>query len=237
MKKQILLLTFLSIIYCGFSQITLGPSYGVNLSKLQWYQGIDEYKTGDPNSSFQIGWNVGSVANIRFTDLFSMRVGLRLNNMRTSQKYYTDNRELFKKDISIYYFRNEFTNVFSFPVSDKVKVQAIIGLYLQLGLGGDVNINYKNKNIHKSAGFSRISDIDEKQFNFNLFDPGFTVGLGVDINSFVVATTFDLGVFKVNPNTGGSDYMYNNRKYGDREYWRSVNLSVTYFFSFKKSKR
>lgn len=249
MKKRFLLLA--PIIAMGistaFSQITIGPKLGMNISNVKVKEIKDDptFSTGGTEKySSLVGYQLGAVVNVPLNENLSLRPELLYSREGFKYEYKETfvfdafNEFDFKANMvcKLNYFTLPVNFVIQIPVSENIKLQPYAGPYASILMGGKATIE-ENSSGRPESVEKKIKTGKEpsntEDFYFNSLDFGFNLGLGLQIESFLITANYKLGLSNIEPhyidssdeNTRGEYMKMSNRGF---------NFSVAYFLGAKK---
>ena len=177
MKKSILTVLFALCSTIGFAQVSFQVKAGLNLSS---YIGENS-----DHSKFKPGARIGVGMEYQFTDLISLQPSLFFS--QKGAKYssgYEGTVVDADADVKInqLYLELPINVQFRFNLADNTNLVIETGPYLACGVGGKT----------KFDGGASIGGID-----YNRFDAGWNIGLGVEFGKILVGLDTQLGFCKV----------------------------------------
>lgn len=230
MKKTILTIAALTAFGVNslFAQVTFGPKLGLNISNIN-EKIIDKDVYGDATDfKSRIGFHVGAVVNAQISDYFSIRPELLYSTAGAKIE-----ESGMKLQLNYSYLSLPINFVGSLPISDDFKLQAIVGPYFALGLGGKIKTEAPGFSDETTIKMKKDpSDPADDNFYLNSLDMGLNFGIGAQYKSFVLSATYGLGLSNIE-----SHYKESAKEdtRGDVVKLRNRNISigVAYLFGGK----
>lgn len=184
MKRNVLTVLLMLFAVAGFSQISFNVKTGLNLSS---YMGENTEDLG-----FKPGFRLGVGMEYQFTDLVSLQPTLFI-----SQKGVKESTELtkgLKGDMTInqWYMELPVNAQLRFNLADDINLIGATGPYLAVGVAG--------KKKFEGGAFGESASVSYDTFGENAyrrFDAGWNIGIGVEINRFIVSLDTQLGFCKL----------------------------------------
>lgn len=183
-----------------------GIKGGLNLSNMLVK---DDSKTYSNNYKIKPGIHLGATAEFPLAEMLSFETGLLL-----STKGFTESKATMlyggrflksKLRINLLYLDIPLTVKGSSDLG-RAKSFGVFGPYLGFGLSGKAIETFENSTISNAKNIKWESDFRRPDF-------GITMGAGVEINSFQIGLSFNLGLANISPNTDGGAKI-NNRVFG-----------------------
>lgn len=209
MKKVFLTLAVVALFVVSASaQISIGARAGLNLANV----------SGDvEDNSMLIGFQVGGVADIAFSDALSLQTGLLLSQKGAT---YDMGGDITAK-ASVFYLEIPIHAVYGLELGGNT-LQFFAGPYVGVGLFGKINPSEGD-----AVDFDFMSDIpadyEYEKMPMQRLDYGLNFGAGYKLNNIQIQAQYGLGLANLNPKFDGEapeDKVSNG----------VIQLSVTYFF-------
>jgi hypothetical protein len=205
-RAKFLLVIMISLFgYKSFAQ-TIGIKGGLNLSNM-----IMKDDNGTYSDEFKMnpGFHIGIIMDIPFSNIISLETGLLLDTKGAKEKDdYNGVASTWK--MNLYYLDIPVTFKALHELNSNVKLYGVIGPYIGIGLSG------KMKSVVEYQGNKETDEEDiewgndENEDMLKRFDFGITFGGGVEISTFLIGISYDLGLANISTYT---DYgsKINNR--------------------------
>ena len=203
MKRFITLAIFVFAITLANAQLTLGPKFGANFSRIN----MDPEEIQPDDNSFKFGYQGGWVFNWAITDgfaiqqevLFTQKGNKIENNIIdtvASEIYHTE----YEEALTLNYI--DLPLMFRFSFGDPMDKQFFFNVGPRLGflVGGNTAWNSNTKKTQPDDGYKHESQgqtpVDESIYDHSEF--GVDIGIGYDINTgpghFVIDLRYMMGV-------------------------------------------
>jgi hypothetical protein len=229
MKKTILTIAALTAFGVNslFAQVSFGPKLGLNISNINdKVVDANQYQAMDFKS--RVGFHVGGVVNAQISDYFSIRPELVYSTAGAKIE-----ESGVKMQINYSYLSLPINFVGSLPISDDFKLQAIVGPYFALGLGGKVKTEFMGVTDEQTIKMKKDPlDPNDTNFYLNSLDMGLNFGIGAQYKSFVLSATYGLGLSNIESHYTNSQ---DEDLRGDSYKWtnRNISIGVAYLFGGK----
>ena len=193
MKKSFLTVLFALFCTMGFAQLSFNVKAGLNLSS---YIGENS-----DHSKFKPGARIGVGMEYQFSDLVSLQPSLFFS--QKGAKYssgYSGSVVDADADVKInqLYLELPINVQFRFNIADNTNLVIATGPYLVYGVGGKAKFDGKASvggiNIN---GEEKVDTISDDGLNYNRFDAGWNIGLGVEFGRILVGVDTQLGFCKI----------------------------------------
>ena len=197
----------------GYSQ-SIGIKGGVNLGKILQEDADDLYSD---DYSLHPGFHVGVVAEFTFTDMFALETGILLDTKGVD--YEQEDPEVdatFDTSFNLYYITLPLYFKAEGDVNDNVSLYGKVGPYVSYGFSGEIESEFESGTETEDVTWGD----DPAEDNLKPLDYGVSVGAGVEISSFLVELSYDVGWANISPNTD-NDALLRTRVF---------RASVGYFF-------
>jgi hypothetical protein len=212
--KLFIVILLFTISLESFAQ-SFGIRAGMNLSTVLCK---DDDGTYSNNYKMRPGFNVGAIALFPINKTFSFEPGLLLSTKGYKEKYSEPGYEE-TENFNLLYIDVPLNVKASFDVGS-VKLFGMLGPYIGIGVSG----KDKYKGTESGQSFSDSYTVkwgsDADNDDLKRLDFGATIGAGVDIKSFQISISYDLGLANVSSFTD----------YGTKVKNRVLAISVGYFF-------
>ncbi|WP_375579642.1 porin family protein [Marivirga tractuosa] len=216
MKKISKTLLIYILTFVLFSNVSYGQDIyllgGINFSKL----GQQKVNDSQVNRAYRPGFHIGPAIDIKLNDHFDLAPALMFSLKRENSESTiympsfdntnTSNRYEFKSSVNEYYLDLPITLKFHFKLREQ-KLYALAGPYVNLLL-------FDNSTTELFVGGEprEMGNQFEGKFS-NRIDYGIQMGLGVQLSSYVIQTTYDYGI-------------YRSMKYEDTQFEESVRNAI-----------
>ena len=197
----------------SFAQ-SFGVKAGLNLSTML---SKNDKRTFSDDFKMKPGFHIGVTAEFPIDEMFSFETGLLL-----STKGYKISKEDYKQKVNINYLDIPLTGKASFDIAD-TKVYGLFGPYIGMGLSGKLKFEEIDFGETHTGEDNIDWGSDKELSDMKRLDFGITVGVGVEINSFQIGLSYNLGLANISPSTDGGSKVNN----------RVLGLSVGYKFGKK----
>lgn len=193
MKKVFLTVLFALICTMGFSQVSFNVKAGLNLSS---YIGENS-----DHSEFKPGARIGVGMEYQFNDMISVQPSLFFSQKGAKYSSGFDGNIIdADADVKINQLYLELpVNVqFRFNIADNTNLVIATGPYLACGVGGKAKFDGDASvgDIHIN-GDDKIDTFGDDGLDYNRFDAGWNIGLGVEFGKILVGLDTQLGFCKV----------------------------------------
>lgn len=193
MKRGIFTTIFALICAFSFAQVSFNAKAGLNLSS---YIG----KNSD-GSKFKPGARIGLGMEYQFTDMVSLQPSLFFSQKGAKYsgdyegKYFNANADV---TINQLYLELPVNFQLRFNISDNTNLVVATGPYIACGVGGKTKFsgNASLGNINMN-GKDKIDTFGEDGMDYNRFDAGWNIGLGVEFGQFLIGLDTQLGFCKI----------------------------------------
>lgn len=225
MKRSIFLILLTLASLTGFAQLSFNAKVGLNASS---YIGENS-----EDSKFKIGARLGVGLEYEFNDIISLQPSLFFSQKGS---YYKENIEISPRNyskteltINQLYLEIPINAQFRFEVADNVNVIFATGPYLAFGVGGkthfetDTDMDIISINLDE-----KYKTFDEDEMGYNIFDAGWNIAAGVEINRFIVELSTQLGFCEV----VDFDKSVLGSYYGDINSPKNVNIGISVGYRF-----
>ena len=193
MKKSILTVLFALCSTIGFAQVSFQVKAGLNLSS---YIGENS-----DHSKFKPGARIGVGMEYQFTDLISLQPSLFFS--QKGAKYssgYEGTVVDADADVKInqLYLELPINVQFRFNLADNTNLVIATGPYLACGVGGKTKFDGGASigGITVNGG-DKVNTFGSDDLDYNRFDAGWNIGLGVEFGKILVGLDTQLGFCKV----------------------------------------
>lgn len=209
MKKNLLLTVAALFISAGaFSQLTWNVQAGMtmnNMSKIE-------------DSKMKIGYTVGVGMDYAFSDMWSLQSGLKFVDKGFKLKQEESGNNWSSEEKATYnpmYLEIPILAAVKFKISDHTKIVINAGPYLAFGVGGKAKFEYTGtdeedtysseykialfkdaKASYKENGEDWKDETEKNAAIMKRFDLGMHIGVGFEINRFLVGLSGELGFLK-----------------------------------------
>lgn len=233
MKKVILsalTVGFLFVSGAAMAQVSFGPKVALNISSLNDKSKDADYEESDYKS--KVGFQVGGMLNAQINDYFAIRPELTFNNVGAK---FSENGV--KGTINTNYLMLPINFVGQYPVSENFKIQAFVGPYAALGLGGKAKYEYEflgqTFEEKSSVKFKKDpSEPNDENIYANPLDFGLNFGVGFQASSFVFSASYALGLSNIESHYSESADEDERGKYFTTSN-RNISIGVAYLFGGK----
>lgn len=185
MKKNLFLLLFTCFTLVTYSQTSFNVKAGLNLSS---FMGSDA-----EGSKMKPGIRVGLGMEHQFSSLFSIQPSLFLSQKgsKASEDFTLGGTSL-KGDVTVneMYLELPVNAQLKFKVDDKTNFIIATGPYIACGVGGKTTVKLSSGSNNAKDKLDTFSD---SGMDYRRFDIGWNIGLGLDINHFLVGLDSQLG--------------------------------------------
>ena len=183
MKKSFLTVLFALFCTMGFAQLSFNVKAGLNLSS---YIGENS-----DHSKFKPGARIGVGMEYQFSGLVSLQPSLFFS--QKGAKYSSADVK-----INQLYLELPINVQFRFNIADNTNLVIATGPYLACGVGGKAKFDGKASvggiNIN---GDEKVDTFSDDGLNYNRFDAGWNIGLGVEFGRILVGVDTQLGFCKI----------------------------------------
>ena len=179
---------------------------GLNLSNMLIKNDMDTY-----SDEFKMnpGFHIGATVEFPLSNTLSLGTGLLIDTKGFQVKEEGEDW-VHKEIVNLYYLDIPIVLKVSHDFENDVNIFGVVGPYLGVGLIGKI----KDINEYQGQKETYKEDVewgnDEDEDFFKRFDSGLTFGGGVEIKSFLIGISYDLGLFNTSP------YSYNGFKMNNR---------------------
>ena len=191
MKKGLIFVLFALVSIVSYSQISWNAKVGMNMSNF----------TGDADTDMRVGFNVGVGMEYQFTDLVSLQPSLFFSQKGAKYSEGYDGSIIdADADVKInqLYLELPINVQLRFNIADNTNLVIATGPYLACGVGGktkfDGGASVGSINI---TGDDKIDTFGNDGLDYNRFDAGWNIGLGVEFGRILVGLDTQLGFCKV----------------------------------------
>jgi hypothetical protein len=234
--------------------LKLGVRAGLNLGKMET-GGNYSYSYEDPSGNFKqsnkrtsdasqmtgnlIGFQVGTVLDIKITDFFYVQPGIMLSSKggetestRESSSTGMGNTSSSEDNMKYnpYYIDVPIMLSLKGTLADNLSLRAQVGPYFGFGLFGGAEYSYKDSRYPEENEKTKVKNVfspteEEKEnfeFNgFNRFNFGIGFGGGIEFNDFYLGVSYNMGLTN----------LHNNPKEYEQElYEHTVSFTLGYNF-------
>lgn len=202
--RSIVLLS-LAFIYVESNAQNFVLKAGLNLANL-----LDKDDSDTYSNDFKMnpGFHVGATILVPFSEAVSLETGLVLmtRGMKISEESggfkLTANANLMYLDIPILVKG-------AYSLSDNTKMYGAIGPYIGIGLSGKAKATIDDGTTSSSSEEDIKWGNDENTDNLKRLDFGLSFGAGVEISSFLVGVSYDLGLSNISTIQDGGTTIKN----------------------------
>ena len=230
MKKVILsalTVGFLFVSGATMAQVSFGPKVALNIAS-QHDKAVDsEAKEDVEDYKTKVGFQVGGMLNAQINDYFAIRPELTFSNV--GAKVSGDG---FKGTLNHNYLLLPVNFVGQYPVSDNFKLQAFVGPYAALGLGGKFKYESGGDTFDGSVKFKKDPGTDFDNAYANPLDFGLNFGVGFQASSFVFSASYALGLSNTEAHYSESAIEDERGNY-IKTTNRNISIGVAYLFGGK----
>lgn len=205
MKKSLILTISILFFICNAYSQEFGIKAGVNIANVTVSgEGLDI----SPDS--KIGGTFGPVMNIELNQSFDFNTGI-LYSLKGFEMDYGDNGI----KASIHYIDIPLNLQYGVNMTEKAKLLLQAGPYIGVGVSGTYKERLLGQETKEDLSFGSGDDDDMKRMDF-----GIGLGIGTEINEFVLAVNYNHGLSNLIPNTEDDEKLKN----------KAFQFSVTYMF-------
>ena len=180
----------------SFAQ-TFGVKGGLNLSTAVIKDNDDTY---DDDLKMKPGFNLGATVEFPINETFSVATGLLLSNKGTKEEY-SESDYHFKEVLSLYYFDIPITGKATYDLGG-TKIYGIFGPCIGVGLSG----KWKTEETFNGETDTQTETLqwgsDSENDHLKRLDFGLLFGGGVEISSFQIELSYNLGLANISSYTG-----------------------------------
>jgi hypothetical protein len=227
MKKSILSALTAALLFTAstvVAQVSFGPKAALNVASIHDKSKDASYTAQSYDS--KIGFQVGGMLNAQLSDYFTIRPELTLNSVGAKR---SSGGTDFTYMSNYLYLPVNFVG--QYPVSDNFKLQAFVGPYAALGLGG--RIKYENAVVSGSQKINMGKDLGNTAAIYqNPLDFGLNFGAGFQASSFVFSASYAMGMSNLQPHYSNSIAEDNRGKYSKTTN-RNISFGIAYLFGGK----
>lgn len=184
--KKILLLCAALVFTSQASDFSMGVKAGVNFNNMK-----QEFGSEELDADSKIGFHVTGIADIGFNDFIGFQPGIGI----TTRGYKIDNSLMgftFESKTNIFYLDIPL-NFKGMYKMDALTPFVTAGPYLGIGLAGKSKITNEFEGVEEEEE----EDVEWGDNGLKRFDFGLGFGAGVEIKSFVIGASFDLGLMNI----------------------------------------
>jgi len=181
-----------------------GLKGGLNLSNMLMKDDDDTYSD---DLKMKPGFHVGATAEFPLSEIFSFETGLLLS---TKGFKMSESEEEISMEVkmNLLYLDIPLTAKTTYDLGGP-KIYGVFGPYVGMGLSGKskIEVTYDGETETEEEDIEWGSD---KEKDLKRLDFGLTMGAGVEIKSFQIGLTYNLGLANISPDTDGG-LKINNR--------------------------
>lgn len=190
MKRSLFLLVLMMFCTVGFAQLSFNAKVGMNLSS--------HIGSNSDYAKFKPGFRAGVGLEYQFTDIVSLQPSLFFSQKgaKISEHEISTGvlKEKTKQLVNQLYLEIPVNVQFRFEVADNINVLFATGPYFACGVGGKMRTEIKASVAGKAQDTTTKTDtFGDKGLNYNRFDAGWDVGVGVEINRIIVGLDTQFG--------------------------------------------
>lgn len=190
---KVLVIVFIAFFSFQTNAQTFGIKGGLNLSNML---DKDDDETYSNDYSLKPGFHVGLTVDIPINDFLSFEPGLLLTTKGLKYEDEEMGVELDSK-INLYYLDIPLMLKASHDLGGGLKMFGAVGPYVGFGLSGKIKIEVEFQGDKETDEIDVDWGNDEDEDTFKRLEMGLTFGAGVEINSIVLAISYDLGLSNI----------------------------------------
>jgi len=183
----------------SFAQ-NFGIKAGLNLSNMIAKDDNDDYSE---DLKLNPGFHFGPIIEFPINDMFSFETGLLASTKGyrvSEEETYMGQTAKFEGKINLIYADIPLTAKVTFPLGG-AKIYGAFGPYVGVGITGktkaEMTVNGETETEEEAIEWGS----DEEESDLKRLDYGLNIGLGLDINSFLIGASYGLGLANVSPYT------------------------------------
>lgn len=188
MITRVALLILLSSISCQLFAQDIIVKGGLNLSNLSVK---DDAGDQDEDFTMNPGFHLGVSVNYPITEVISFEPGL-LYTTKGCQMEYDYPGEDISSSINFNYLEVPLTFKATKEFND-FNLYAAAGPYVAIGLNGKLKVKYDGETESEDIDWGN----DEEEDDFKRLDLGLSLGAGIEVASFLLGVSYDLGLSNI----------------------------------------
>lgn len=152
---------------------------------------------------YNVGFHIGSLIDFKLSDMFSIETGIQLTTKGYKSILVSDHYSA-SNNFYVFYSEIPLSIKYQHELNNGYKIYTSIGGYGSLVMFGlEFYKNNFNGDTYRSRDFYDFSEMGIKRLDY-----GLTFGVGIEMNSMVIGTSFDLGLVDI---IDSDNYTIKNR--------------------------
>ena len=203
---KVLLVVLVSLLSAKSNAQIFRITGGLNLSNMLVKNDMDTYSD---DFKMNPGFHIGATVEFPLTNRLSLGTGLLMDTKGFQTK--EEGQDWVEKEkLNLYYLDIPILLKVSHDFESGVEIFGAVGPYIGVGLSGKIKLEYEFQGQKGSDEEDVEWGNDENEDFFRRFDSGLTFGGGVEIKSFLIGISYDLGLFNTSPYSNNG-FKMNNR--------------------------